>query len=280
MLADYVANQEEAEASAFDLDGVASGNAVEAVEDAFVLVRWKTEAGIGNAEGGPSVVRDGERTADVGSVGGVFDGIVEEVDDGGAEVVGDALNMEPDGAGDGFEDDAVGLKVVTLEGDGDAVGDEGVEVDEGAVLQAMPLTQLAGFEDLLDGGEEAVGVGEHDLVELLFLLFRGCPALEGFKVEADAGDGGFELVGDGVEEGVLTLVTANLTNEEDGVEHDAGDDEQKENRAKDGEGKGTLVPDDPADVEGDETADDERAKGDIESDSSAASSDVHGLEAV
>ena len=87
-------------------------------------------------------------------------------------------------------------------------------------------------------------------------------------------------MGDGVEERVLALVAANLANEEDGVEYDAGDDEQKENRAEDGEGEGTFVPDDPADVEGDETADDERAKGDVESDSSAASGDVHGLEAV
>jgi hypothetical protein len=44
---------------------------------------------------------------------------------------------------------------------------------------------------LLDRGEEAVGVGEHDLVELLALgLFEGA-ALEGFEVEADAGNGGF-----------------------------------------------------------------------------------------
>ena len=64
---------------------------------------------------------------------------------------------------------AVGGKVVALEGDGDAVGDEGGEVDEGAVLLAVALAEFAGFEDLLDGGEEAVGVGEHDLVELLAL---------------------------------------------------------------------------------------------------------------
>jgi hypothetical protein len=171
VLTDYVANQEETETGALDLDGVASGNAVEAVEDALVLVRRKTESGVGNAECGPGVMGDGERAPYVSSVGGVFDGVVEEVEDGGAEVVGDALNVEPNGAGDRFEDDAVGLQVVTLEGDADAVGDERCEIDQGAVLLAMLLTELASLEDLLDGGEEAVGVGEHDGVELLALGF-------------------------------------------------------------------------------------------------------------
>ncbi len=59
--------------------------------------------------------------------------------------------------------------MVALEGDGDAVGDERLEIDEGAVLLALFLTELAGLEDLLDGGEKPVGVGEHDGVELLAL---------------------------------------------------------------------------------------------------------------
>ena len=193
----------------------------------------------------PGVVGDGEGAADVDSAGGVFDGVVEEVEDGGAEVFGDALDVEADGAGDGLEDDAVGREVVALEGDVDAVGDEGGEVDEGAVLLAMFLAELAGFEDLLDGGEEAVGVGEHDGVELLALGFVDGAALEGFEVEADAGDGGLELVGDGVEEGVLALVAADFADEEDGVEDDAGDEEREENDAEDGEGDGALVEEDP-----------------------------------
>ena len=41
--------------------------------------------------------------------------------------------------------------------------------------------------------------------------------MESFEVEADAGDGGLEFVGDGVEEGVLSLVAADLTDDEDGV---------------------------------------------------------------
>ena len=128
---------------------------------------------------------------DVDAFGGVFDGVVEDVDDRGAEVFGDAESVEADGSGDGFEDDAFRRKMVALEGDGDAVFDERPEVDECAILQAMALAELSGLEDLFDGGEETVGVGEHDLVELLALRLVDGAALEGLKVEADAGDGGF-----------------------------------------------------------------------------------------
>ena len=89
---------------------------------------------------------------------------------------------------------------MALKSDGDAIFDECAEVDDGPVLQAVALTELSGFENLLDGGEEAVGVREHDLVELLALSFVDGTALEGFEVESDAGDGGFEFMGDSVEE--------------------------------------------------------------------------------
>ena len=140
VLANDVADEEEAEAGAFDSDGVAAGNAVEAVEDAFVLVGRQAEAGVGNAKGSPGVVGDGEGAADVNTIGGVFDGVIEEVEDGGAEVFGDALNVETDGAGDGLDDDGFRGEMVALEGDINAVSDECGEIYESAVLLAVTLT--------------------------------------------------------------------------------------------------------------------------------------------
>jgi hypothetical protein len=139
---------------------------------------------------------------------------------------------------------------------------------------------LSGLEDLLDGGEEAVGVCEHDGIELLALGLVDGAALEGFEIETDAGDGGFELVGDRIEEGVLTLVAADLADQEDGVEDDAGDEDGEENDADDEDGDALLVVDDVGDVEGDSDADEEDAQGDEGGDGSAASGDVHGLEEV
>ena len=76
----------------------------------------------------------------------------------------------------------------------------------------------------------------HDGVKLLALgVVEGSP-LEGFQIKPDAGDGGFELVGDGVEERVLALVAADFTDEEDGVEDDAGGKDAEEDDAEDAVG--------------------------------------------
>jgi hypothetical protein len=99
------------------------------------------------------------------------------------------------------------------------------------------------------------------LVELLLLFLGDGVALEGFEVEADAGDGGLELVGDGVEEGVLALVAADFADQEDGVEDDSGDQQSEEDDAEDDKQEAALVDDDPGDVEGDKATDDEDSEG-------------------
>lgn len=84
-------------------------------------------------------------------------------------------------------------------------------------------------------------------------------------------------MGDGVEEGVLALVTANLADEEDGVEDDPRDQDGEEDDADDEIGKSALMEDDPGDIEGDGEADEEDAQGDEGSDGSSASGNVHSL---
>jgi hypothetical protein len=139
VLTGYGADQEEAKAGAFDLGDVTTRNSVEAFEDALELVCGETDASVGDAECDRGGIDDGEGAADVDAFGGVLDGVVEEVEDGGAEVFGDADGVGADDSGDGFEEDAFGREVVALECDGDAVGEEGDEVDGGAVSLAMVL---------------------------------------------------------------------------------------------------------------------------------------------
>ena len=80
---------------------------------------------------------------------------------------------------------------------------------------------------------------------------------------------------DGVKKGILTLVAANLADEEDRVEDDAGDECGEEDDAQDREGEGALVKNDPADVEGYGETDGKDAECDESGDGSAASGDVH-----
>lgn len=101
-------------------------------------------------------------------------------------------------------------KVMSLESDRNAIDDERLEIDERAALLALALAKLSCFENLFDGGEQAVGVRQHVGIKLLSLRLVYGAALERLKVEPDAGNRSFKFVGDRVEEGVLTLVAANF----------------------------------------------------------------------
>jgi hypothetical protein len=106
------------------------------------------------------------------------------------------------------------------------------------------------------------------------LLIAGV-ALEGFEVELDAGDGSFELVGDGFEERVLALVATDFADEEDGVEHDAGDEDGEENDAEEIDGEAAAVVVYPGDVEDDGEDRETHAQCDEERFGSAAACEIH-----
>ena len=57
------------------------------------------------------------------AVGGVLHGVIEEVEDGGAEVFDVGEDEEADAAGNVLEGDVFGLEVMAEEDGGDAVGD-------------------------------------------------------------------------------------------------------------------------------------------------------------
>lgn len=210
------------------------------------------------------------------AVGGIFDRVIENVEDGGAEVFGDGSDVQAHPERDGCELNRLDGEVITLERDRNAVGNQWGKFQQHTILIAS-RTQFAGLENLLDGAEEAVGVGEHDLVKLLALDFRNFAALEGFEVEANGGDGSLELVGNCVEEGILALVAANLANQEDGVQNDAGSEQGEEDHAKDDGGDASFVEDDPGDVVRDQATDEQHSKRDREGDGTASSVHVHGV---
>jgi hypothetical protein len=268
-------DEEEAEAGAFDLDVVVGGGAVEALEDALELAGKEAEAGIGDGEDGPGVALDGEAAGDGYAVGRVLHGVIEKVEDGGAEVFDVGEDEEANAAGDVLEGDCLGLEVVAEEDGGDAFGDQGMELDAGALLDALALAELAGLEDGFDGGEEAVAVFAHDGVEALALLLVAGMALQGVEVEADAGDGGLELVGDGLEEGVLALVAADFADQEDGVNDDPGDEDGEEDDAKEINSKAAAVVMDPGDVEDDGEGGETHAQRDEKCPGAAAAVEIH-----
>ena len=97
-----VSDEEEAESGSFDAGHGAAGDSVKTVEDAFELTGFEADACVGDGEGDPGVVGDGEGAADVDAFRGVFDGVVEDIDDGGAEIFRDSEDAEANGSGHGL----------------------------------------------------------------------------------------------------------------------------------------------------------------------------------
>ena len=90
-----------------------------------------------------------------------------------------------------------------------------------ALAPPRPRADAAGAQHLLDRVQQPVAVLEHDPVELAPLGLVELAGLERLQVEPDRRHRRLQLVGDGVDEGVVLLVAADLAHQEDGVEHDA-----------------------------------------------------------
>ena len=94
----------------------------------------------------------------------------------------------------------------------------------------------AGAQHLVDGVQQPVAVLQHDAVELAPLVVVELAGLQRLQVQPDRGDRRLELVGDGVDEGVVLFVAPDLAHQEDGVEDEPGDDQQEEDDAEDQRG--------------------------------------------
>ncbi len=88
------AHDEEAEAGAFDLKTGATGNAIEAFEDAFEFWRGDADAAIGDAQRDVFIVRSFDAHRDIHLVAGIFHGVIEQVGNGGAQLGGIATQQD------------------------------------------------------------------------------------------------------------------------------------------------------------------------------------------
>src|ERR1700693_2664366 len=94
--------------------------------------------------------------------------------------------------------------------------------------------------------QQALGIEQHQLVELPPLRFSYLESLQSLKVEPDGRDRRLQFMGDRIDETVMLLVAANFADEKNRIEDEAGDDGAKKNDAK--KNFDTLAPveDDPA----------------------------------
>ena len=156
-----------------------------------------------------------------------------------------------------------------------AVADHIVEHEVKADLVARPLSDFPCLEHLLNGCQEPLTIGQHDVVELLTLRLRQLSALQGFQVEADGGDRCLQFMGDGIEKTIVALVSPHFPHQEDGIQDHAGDQQQEEGQANHQQDEAAPVDDDPADVEGDRDHHQASAKGNGKYHRISPSGDAH-----
>ena len=94
----------------------------------------------------------------------------------------------------------------------------------------LPMRPVRSTCSMVD--EQTVAIVQHDPVELLALGLVHRARLQGLQVEADGSDGSLQFMRDGIDEGVVLFVAADLTHQKDGVEHDAADDHSQQDPAR------------------------------------------------
>jgi hypothetical protein len=80
------------------------------------------------------------------------------------------------------------------------------------------MAHLAGFQHLLDGAKESIGVIEHNAIKVATLGFVELPAFESLQVQANGSDGRLKFVCHYIEKAILLLISADFADEKDGVD--------------------------------------------------------------
>src|SRR5260370_31267055 len=93
--------------------------------------------------------------------------------------------------------------------------------------------------------QQALGIEQHQLVELPPLRFSHFESLQSLKVEPNGRDRRLQFMGDRVDETVVLLVTANFADEKNRIEDEPGDYGAKKNDAEKNLDALAPVEDDP-----------------------------------
>ena len=131
----------------------------------------------------------------------------------------------------------------------------------------LPLVAgFSGLEHLVYGAHQAIGIVQHEAIELAALGFVHVAVLQGLQIEPDGSDGRLQFVGDGIDEAVVLFVAANFAHQEAGVHDHPGDQQGEEDYAQKEQYAFAPVEDDPADVQADRQQHQANAQHDEEGD--------------
>src|SRR6267378_4647301 len=127
-----------------------------------------------------------------------------------------------------------------------ALAHQRVEFHRQALRRAFLLRRLTRLQYLFHGVQQALGIEQHQLVELPPLRFSYLESLQSLKVEPDGRDRRLQFMSDRIDKAVMLLVAANFTDQKNRIEDEAGDDGAKKNDAEKNFDALAPVEDDPA----------------------------------
>ena len=97
--------------------------------------------------------------------------------------------------------------------------------------------------------QQALGIEQHQLVELPPLRFSHLASLQSLKVQPDGRDRRLQFMGDRVDEAVVLLVAANFPDQKNRIEDQPHNDDEKKYGAEKKLQTFAPVQDDPTDVQ-------------------------------
>ena len=140
----------------------------------------------------------------------------------------------------------------------------------GARRSCLLVSRFSSLENLVHCPHQAIGIVQHQAIELVALGLIHVAALQGLEIKPDRSDGRFQFVSDRIDEAVMLLVAANFTDQETGVHDEPGNQQGEKNHAQKEQDAFAPVEDDPADVQSDRQQYQTHAQNDKEGDGPAA----------
>src|SRR3954471_7778252 len=250
MVAGNRSDDEEAEAAPLRADGVESRCAVEAPKDPLQLRRRYSDPLIDDPHRDPILrgLFELDPDADVGRR--ILHRVVDQVPDRRLQLLDIAENNRAR-SGVILEFERVFVEMKARSCELDALACNIAEINTAAPFAPESRSRAARTQDLLNRVQQPIAVFEHDAVELFALLRIELARLQRLQIQTDGRHGSFQLVRDRIEKGILLLVPADFTYQENGVQHHSRDDQAEEDDAEDRQHAHPPVQNDPADVERD-----------------------------
>ncbi len=208
MLLENRLHNEKAEARALDL-GARPAGAVEAFENPCQIGRWNTHALIAHSHQHLAAARQ-QFSDDLDVAGGILDRVIEQIVDGGSQLLCIAQNAAVLGAYENLLHQRIRGEMVPHPCRNNAFVQQRHHIQLRPVALTALLHRLRGTQHLLHGGHETIRILVHYAIKILALRFLDSTGLKRLQIQPNGRNRRLQLVSDRVDEAIVLFVAADL----------------------------------------------------------------------